>query len=159
MTVKWNQPKCDGCYARENPGREPARMIEDVREEEQCSACGKLTTSGIYVRQDPASVLYPAREPELWDEEEPPLQYVERLMVRQARDGVLIVKRERESIGHAMQCFLALSLIQLGMSTDDAVDLACREQDINIHLGPDGLSINYDFEKVMREYQEEGSTE
>lgn len=155
--MNWNQPKCDGCYALENPGREPARMVEDVREEEQCSTCGKLTTSGIYVRQDPASVLYPARELDLWDEQEPPLQYVERLMVRQARDGVLIVKRERESIGHAMQGFLALSLIQLGMSTDDAVDLACREQDIHIHLGPDGLSINYDFEKAMREHQEEGT--
>ena len=62
--TEWNQPKCEDCWWEENPGRAPTRIIGQYREVEVCSTCGKEHRSGIYVRQHPADVKYPAKEDE-----------------------------------------------------------------------------------------------
>lgn len=58
--MNWNQPKCDECFAVENPGRTPVRLKGP--EPETCSTCGNTTFSGIYVRQHPDEVNYPAAD-------------------------------------------------------------------------------------------------
>jgi len=58
----WRQPCCEGCWKRKADSA-PQRVTEHRRE--RCAWCGKQTCSGIYVRADPTTVLYPA-------ESEPP---------------------------------------------------------------------------------------
>ena len=58
--MSWTQPICDLCWAREEPGREPTRLLPHAREIEKCCICGRDTLSGIYFRRDPATVPYPA---------------------------------------------------------------------------------------------------
>ena len=51
---KWNHTICSTCWEKKNPGREAARVIDGVRE--LCCYCGESTTSGIFVRDDPATL-------------------------------------------------------------------------------------------------------
>ena len=44
-------PICDVCWLIENPGWEPVRLVEEMRETEHCYRCGHETRSGIYVRR------------------------------------------------------------------------------------------------------------
>ncbi len=56
-TYSWNQPICATCWTLQNPGRTPVCMND--ADEETCAWCGKGTTTGIYVRADPATVEFP----------------------------------------------------------------------------------------------------
>ena len=60
--MTWTQPICRACWYHRNPGRNPVQMTPEWRETEVCCWCGKDTTDGIYVREDPAVVPYPAKE-------------------------------------------------------------------------------------------------
>jgi hypothetical protein len=55
----WNQPICFRCWDQRHPeGRVPVRATPP--QQEKCAYCGTPTISGIYVRDDPATVKYPA---------------------------------------------------------------------------------------------------
>lgn len=70
----WNQPICERDWIAQNAVWDPASGSRDserlvsvnmpVRlrepELERCSWCGRPTIFGVYVRADPASVLFPA---------------------------------------------------------------------------------------------------
>lgn len=56
--MNWNQPMCDPCWIERNPNRPPVRL--NGVQHEVCAHCGQQTTSGIYVRQDPRTVLFPS---------------------------------------------------------------------------------------------------
>ena len=70
----WTHPQCEQCWIEHNSYYEPARgvvvrvphrMIDpdpDKAKVEQCAWCGNETVVGIYVREDPANVQYPAME-------------------------------------------------------------------------------------------------
>lgn len=58
MTLTWDQPMCDACWERRNPGYEPSRREPPFLE--RCCYCGAGTTSGIYARTDPRKVRYPS---------------------------------------------------------------------------------------------------
>lgn len=60
--MNWNQPCCDDCWVRMNEDRLPFRLTLAERKDEDCAWCGMSTTSGIYVRADPATVPFPATE-------------------------------------------------------------------------------------------------
>ena len=60
--MNWNQPFCDLCFKAEQPDREPTRIVPQSRSIEACCMCGRDTLSGIYVRRDPATVYFPAKE-------------------------------------------------------------------------------------------------
>ncbi len=53
----WTQPQCEPCWDIANPDRHPSRLI--AAEPETCVTCGEPTSSGIYIRTDPASAPYP----------------------------------------------------------------------------------------------------
>lgn len=53
----WSQAICDPCWESRNPVRVPVRLKQP--EVEDCAYCGESTTSGIYVRDDPANVNFP----------------------------------------------------------------------------------------------------
>lgn len=55
----WRQPICGMCHRLRYPGRPPIRQAE--RERETCVDCGQPTTSGIYIRIDPACAKHPTR--------------------------------------------------------------------------------------------------
>lgn len=55
--MTWTQPVCADCFERENPGRQPVRMVD--ADSERCCLCGSMTFAGIYVRKDPKLVPYP----------------------------------------------------------------------------------------------------
>ena len=68
----WNQPCCEKCWIEAYPilsddganligvSRLPVMVIGEARQLEQCSYCGDLTFVGIYQRDDPKTVAYPA---------------------------------------------------------------------------------------------------
>lgn len=61
--LSWTQPICETCWKRppiHDVPPEPVRLLNPG--EERCAFCGDGTTSGIYVRADPASVPFPARK-------------------------------------------------------------------------------------------------
>ncbi len=58
----WNQPTCSRCWYEREPDRYPVSIAEGHRTVEQCAFCGCETKSGIYVRQDPATVPYPTKD-------------------------------------------------------------------------------------------------
>jgi hypothetical protein len=58
-TYSWTQPMCDECFAVFEKGRIPVRMTEEMRDEETCVNCGKVTLSGIYYRIDPKIANHP----------------------------------------------------------------------------------------------------
>jgi hypothetical protein len=49
----FNHLLCDRCWKEREPNREPGRLRADVG---TCCVCKALTTSGIYVRVDPAQM-------------------------------------------------------------------------------------------------------
>lgn len=57
VRYSWNQPICEQDWLLRYPHRVPVR-IKDA-EEETCAYCGKVTDSGIYVREDPNEVRFP----------------------------------------------------------------------------------------------------
>lgn len=60
--MNWNQPCCDACWVRMRGERVPVRLVDAYRVEEQCAWCGAMTLSGIYVREHPDNVSFPAKE-------------------------------------------------------------------------------------------------
>lgn len=79
MKKNWNQPQCTDCWvgvnsepwigangAPDDDGmlliRKPVRVNYDDWEKalQVCSFCGRVTTSGIFVRADPDTVPHPA---------------------------------------------------------------------------------------------------
>lgn len=52
----WNHATCHGCYAEEYPGQVPVRIR--LAPQDTCCRCGAPTSSGIYVRREPASFAY-----------------------------------------------------------------------------------------------------
>jgi hypothetical protein len=56
------QPMCIPCWHADNP--ESAPYKREHPDLETCAWCGRYTTSGIYVRVDPATVSYPKSEQE-----------------------------------------------------------------------------------------------
>lgn len=58
IVAGWTQAICDPCFVdRYGHSRVVSRTTEPERE--QCCDCGVPTTSGIYIRDDPAQVRYP----------------------------------------------------------------------------------------------------
>jgi hypothetical protein len=60
MSNRWRHTICDACWTwrcleRDEPGREPVRIVERLRSEVKCCFCATDTRSGIFVRDDPAS--------------------------------------------------------------------------------------------------------
>lgn len=53
------QPICDICWREREGIRIPSRVKLPYREHETCCWCGHDTTSGIYLRVDPATVPHP----------------------------------------------------------------------------------------------------
>ncbi|HEX5016665.1 MAG TPA: hypothetical protein VFX15_03660 [Actinomycetes bacterium] len=68
----WTHPQCEKCWMLANvivddegvatSIRRPVRATEMTVEE--CAWCGDPTISGIFVREDPANVEFPAMEPD-----------------------------------------------------------------------------------------------
>jgi hypothetical protein len=58
--LSWTQPICDTDWTLSHPDRFPVRVKDP--EQEQCAYCGNTTDSGIYVRDDPTKVKYPAKK-------------------------------------------------------------------------------------------------
>ena len=63
--ANWNQPICDGCWPLRLLFRgeawKPPVKVKDA-DWETCAYCGRRTASGIYVREHPDKVPYPAVE-------------------------------------------------------------------------------------------------
>lgn len=68
----WTHPQCEQCWIERNTYldpqrgvtvRIPHRVLVDPKVE-QCAWCGQETIAGIYVREDPANVEFPAMEPD-----------------------------------------------------------------------------------------------
>jgi hypothetical protein len=57
IVVGWTHAICDDCFNHRKPGHHPVRVKDPDRE--QCCDCGRPTTSGIYIRDDPMMVRYP----------------------------------------------------------------------------------------------------
>lgn len=53
----WTAAICTDCWVRANPDRQPTRLKEPYVE--RCHNCGRFTTSGIYIRLNPAEQNYP----------------------------------------------------------------------------------------------------
>lgn len=58
--ANWTQPVCDACYIMVLPGPKPHRLVD--AQDETCCYCGKVTSSGIYMRVNPAHVPHPTLE-------------------------------------------------------------------------------------------------
>jgi hypothetical protein len=58
---RWNQPICEDDWIGRYEGN-PVRIRPEFATEERCSYCGETTTSGIYVRDDPATVPFPPED-------------------------------------------------------------------------------------------------
>lgn len=50
---RWTHPICLWCWEQREPQRSPTHAGNAL---ERCCFCGKTTTMGIYVREDPTSV-------------------------------------------------------------------------------------------------------
>lgn len=55
----WTQPLCAVCWDASHPGRRPTTVIDSG--EETCCSCGRPTTTGIFIRIDPALATHPTR--------------------------------------------------------------------------------------------------
>jgi hypothetical protein len=60
---------CERCWINEHTHIDPTFNVSirqptmlKIREVEKCSFCGEFTIVGIYVRQDPKTVPYPAED-------------------------------------------------------------------------------------------------
>ncbi|MGI5223013.1 DNA cytosine methyltransferase [Nocardia sp. CA-290969] len=58
--MTWTQPICQPCWSFTYPGSFPPRVLDD--HSRICCRCGAATTSGLYIRIDPASVPYPSED-------------------------------------------------------------------------------------------------
>lgn len=58
--LSWNQPVCDDDWRKLRGDRWPTR-VKDAKVE-TCAFCGEDTRSGIYIRENPSMVKYPARK-------------------------------------------------------------------------------------------------
>ena len=56
--ASWNQPCCEYDWEKRHPNRQPVRVTDS--KVEKCAWCGRKTVSGIYVREDPHNVKFPA---------------------------------------------------------------------------------------------------
>lgn len=60
--ANWNQPQCERCWIGRHTGpdgiRAPVRTTNT--QVETCAYCGLITIMGVYVRDNPAAVPYPA---------------------------------------------------------------------------------------------------
>ena len=54
----WTQPQCTVCWKLKNGDRQPVRV--NPPQEERCVTCGGQTSSGIFVRINPAEAPYPS---------------------------------------------------------------------------------------------------
>ena len=61
---QWTHPICDDCWDELNPDRPAARTRPDYAERDRCCWCGGDTESGIYLREDPATLTL--HEPHGW---------------------------------------------------------------------------------------------
>lgn len=59
MKKTWTHPQCDCCWAERNPADRIVYRFNDPVVE-TCAWCGQPTRSGIYVREDPDLLPYPA---------------------------------------------------------------------------------------------------
>jgi len=50
---KWTHSLCETCYRLLEPGWEPVRLVESIRERAVCCRCQKSHQSGISYRGDP----------------------------------------------------------------------------------------------------------
>ncbi len=50
---QWRHNICQVCWDRKNPGREPHRIVEELRSERRCCYCGALNRDGIGIREHP----------------------------------------------------------------------------------------------------------
>jgi len=57
----WTHAICDDCWDEKHPDRPAPRKGQGPIE--HCCYCGDHTTSGIYVRDDPATVPHPRMHP------------------------------------------------------------------------------------------------
>ncbi len=55
---RWNHSICEECWNKRHPDREPVRIREEYRDEKPipCCYCSRPHQSGIYVRDDPATL-------------------------------------------------------------------------------------------------------
>lgn len=53
----WTQPACEPCAEYRMPGRVAYRVVHPAPE--TCCICGTNTTSGVFIRVNPAGVRYP----------------------------------------------------------------------------------------------------
>ena len=54
----WNHLVCQSCWKVLRGDRVPVTIVDDAK---PCCGCGDLTTSGIYVRQDPKTIACEGR--------------------------------------------------------------------------------------------------
>lgn len=73
MTLSWVQPCCWPCWQRRMGDLNPVRLKPAYRTKERCSFCGGPTSAGIYQRQNPNLVPFPAVKE---DDEAPPVRIV-----------------------------------------------------------------------------------
>lgn len=71
VKLSWDQPICEACWIGQEAVFDENRLTSipapftlprDQRALEACAWCGQPTIVGIYKREDPANVPYPARE-------------------------------------------------------------------------------------------------
>lgn len=68
--TNWTQPTCERCWILRRSTSDAEGRIEGVEipyrlkepSLEQCAFCGEPTIFGVYVRINPASVMFPAQE-------------------------------------------------------------------------------------------------
>jgi hypothetical protein len=58
--MSWTHPICETCWKERNPNREPVTVKDD--EVEKCCYCGKATSAGIYIRENPLNVKFTREE-------------------------------------------------------------------------------------------------
>jgi len=58
--MSWTQPLCEDCWDERYLSRVSVRDVDGPAE--TCCLCGHATTSGIFIRIDPASVPFPRTE-------------------------------------------------------------------------------------------------
>lgn len=71
--MSWTQPSCGDCWIAEHGTfendalvsyRNPVRVKNEGNKIEQCCKCGRFTFEGIFIRIDPATVVYPKEYPD-----------------------------------------------------------------------------------------------
>jgi hypothetical protein len=54
----WTQPICESCFKLRYPHKGPVRLTDP--DAEVCVDCQRPTTTGIYIRIDPAEAHFPS---------------------------------------------------------------------------------------------------